>query len=256
MLTIPGRRHEGPGAPDDVIVYHHDRHARGRQRFEVLLNPRCIAIGQPPERCAVGPRRQQEHLPTEDLDQPGDQRDVDAGHVHQIGGLDALLAVVLLKALGQRRTLQRAIDLPWIERKHLFGRFERARDRFSAVGAAGIVLRVPHVRPAFGQVITVDQRGPAQIEVPGFHEGIGRPLPDLLGAVRFGAHAGYDPDQIPIAPRRELGARDPRWHLQVNGCPTVSIRHAMHLSLNLSQCANPSARSAASAAHSHKRCGS
>ena len=51
------------------------------QRVVVLLHPRGVAVGHVAEAHRIGAGGQQQHLPAEEIDEAGDQRDVDAGHV-------------------------------------------------------------------------------------------------------------------------------------------------------------------------------
>ena len=96
---------------------------------------------------------QQQHVPAEEIDEAGDQRDVDAGHVDAERMVVAVGLVVVLKALGRRRHVDGAQRLPRIEVEDLFRIGGQLMDRVAPIDTAGRVFGVAHVGAHIAQII-------------------------------------------------------------------------------------------------------
>ena len=164
MAAVPVRVHEGAAGPDDVVVHHDNGNVGLGKCVEVLLHPGGIAVGETAEAFRVGPCGQEQHVPTEKVDEPRDEGDVSPGHVHTGGPGEAVAPVVVFEAKNEAAAATLAEGLHGVEGEDILGVFENGLADRSEVGSPRGIGGVAHVGVVATEVFFGDENVPDEIQ--------------------------------------------------------------------------------------------
>ena len=225
VLSVPLRIRERALRPNYVVVYHHDRSLRRRERVEILIYPVSVAVGDLAEAFGILAQPLEQPVPAEYLDKPRNHRHVYSGHVDLVRMTGAEGVIICVKIANQLLAVLFTVDLVWIERKHLFDVVKRALYVAVHIDAALGVRGVPHARAALGEHLIVYQHRPGEAEIPRFFESHRRTRLGLPVALGRDGDSGHGADKAPVAARRIFGSRDLPRHIQIECVHCVLVGH-------------------------------